>query len=87
MAKLNSNEPPVKLSHQTQAPGYATPEKAYAIRPKVVRTEKRPKYDRVQELIAYLHSLGDQEFTGFIKINYSQGSIGRVERFEEILRK
>lgn len=88
MVKPSSNEPPsLTLDRQTQAPGYATTEKAYAIRPKVVRAEKRVKNDRIRELIAYLNTLGDQEFTGYIKINYSQGSIGRVERFEEILRK
>jgi hypothetical protein len=64
-----------------------SPKKAYAIRSKVVPTEKSTNTDRLQQLMAYLLAIGGQDFTGYIKINYSQGSIGRVERFEEILRK
>jgi hypothetical protein len=37
--------------------------------------------------MAYLDSIRGQNFTGYIKVNFSQGSIGRIERFEEILRK
>ncbi len=64
-----------------------TPGKAYTLRTKVVPSEKSTQTDRLQQLMGYLLSLGDQDFTGYIKINYSQGSIGRVERFEEILKK
>ena len=50
-----------------------------------------PKQDdreqKFQKVIEYLASVPEQKFTGYIKINYSQGSIGRVERFEEILKK
>ncbi len=33
-----------------------------------------------------MESLTESEFTGYVKINFSQGSIGRVEKFEEILK-
>ncbi len=64
-----------------------TPKKAYTLRSKTVPSEKSIQADRFQQLMGYLIALGDQDFTGYIKINYTQGSIGRVERFEEILRK
>jgi hypothetical protein len=46
----------------------------------VIRTKKLDK------LIEHLHSIRGTEFTGFIKINFSQGNIGRIEKFEEILK-
>ena len=46
----------------------------------VIRTKKLDK------LIEHLHSMRGTEFTGFIKINFSQGNIGRIEKFEEILK-
>jgi hypothetical protein len=39
------------------------------------------------QLMEYLRAIKEEKFTGYIKINYSQGSIGRVERFEEILKR
>jgi hypothetical protein len=30
--------------------------------------------------------LTEQQFTGYIKVNFTQGGIGRVEKFEEILK-
>ena len=33
-----------------------------------------------------MESLLEAGFTGYVKINFSQGSIGRVEKFEEILK-
>jgi hypothetical protein len=30
--------------------------------------------------------MNEKEFTGYIKINFSQGGIGRIEKYEEILR-
>ncbi|MGD8652019.1 MAG: hypothetical protein PVF39_14450 [Desulfobacterales bacterium] len=38
-------------------------------------------------LMDYLRSLNEENFTGSIKINFSQGSIARVEKFEEISKK
>lgn len=39
------------------------------------------KHDRLLEI---LNTLSNFEFTGYIKINFSQGGIGRVEKFEEV---
>ena len=41
------------------------------------------KLDKLSELMVRLIT---EEFTGHIKINFSQGGIGRVEKFEEILK-
>ncbi|MDY6832587.1 MAG: hypothetical protein SWC96_12255 [Thermodesulfobacteriota bacterium] len=43
--------------------------------------------EKLERLAALLASLSEDRFTGYIKINYSQGSVGRVEKFEEILKK
>ncbi len=40
--------------------------------------------DRMKRLAETIRSLADGQFSGYIKINFSQGSIGRVEKFEEI---
>ena len=42
---------------------------------------------KLKALIEHLYSLKDGKFTGYIKVNYSQGAIARIEKFEEILRK
>ena len=69
-------------------PGEASgPETIYRVRTKMVRGVKGSPAEKLQRLIDYLTGVSDQEFTGYIKINYTQGSIGRVDRFEEILRK
>jgi hypothetical protein len=49
-----------------------------------VRMANSKKLDR---LLEYLKDLNEEKFTGSIKINFSQGSIARVERFEEISKK
>lgn len=41
------------------------------------------KYDRLME---FLKTSKANRFTGYIKINFSQGNIGRIEKFEEILK-
>ncbi len=46
----------------------------------------RPKMDKFHQLIKTLEKLMEDEFTGHLKINISQGGIGRVEKFEEILK-
>lgn len=63
------------------------PEVAYRVRPKVIQTAKPNRTDKLQRLISYLLSINDQKFTGYIKVNFTQGSIGRIEKFEEILSK
>jgi hypothetical protein len=50
-------------------------------------TKKNDKQvEKLEKLVEVMMSLMGQEFTGHIKINFSQGGIGRVEKFEEILR-
>jgi hypothetical protein len=40
--------------------------------------------DRLKRLIEALRILINEEFSGFIRINFTQGSIGRIEKFEEM---
>ncbi len=39
---------------------------------------------RMKELIETIRKLMQGEFSGYIKINFSQGSLGRVEQSEEL---
>ncbi|NLI81618.1 MAG: hypothetical protein GX443_08020 [Deltaproteobacteria bacterium] len=48
---------------------------------------KKPRQDKLTRLIAAIRELMELQFTGYIKINFTQGALGRVEKFEEILRK
>jgi len=49
--------------------------------------KKREKQlEKLEKLVEVLTSLMRDEFTGHIKINFSEGGIGRVEKFEEILK-
>jgi hypothetical protein len=43
--------------------------------------------DKLKKLMELLKSLIESKFTGYIKVNFNEGHIGRVEKFEEILRK
>jgi uncharacterized protein YwbE len=55
-----------------------------AIDIKILSDQKQAeKLDKLSELMVKLIT---EEFTGHIKINFSQGGIGRVEKFEEILK-
>ena len=40
--------------------------------------------DRMTKLIEVIRKLIEGEVTGYIKINFTQGSLGRIEKFEEI---
>lgn len=40
--------------------------------------------DKVTRLIEVIRKLVEGEFTGYVKINFSQGSLGRIEKFEEL---
>ena len=44
------------------------------------------KTEKLERLFKELERLVSENFTGYVKVNYSQGSIGRVEKFEEILK-
>jgi hypothetical protein len=41
---------------------------------------------KFKRLVEVLQDMIDKEFTGHVKINFSQGGIGRIEKFEEILK-
>ncbi len=43
--------------------------------------------EKLTRLIKHFNTLKEGKFTGYIKVNFSQGNIGRVEQFEEILKK
>lgn len=45
------------------------------------------KDDKLNRLSIVLQALQQEGFTGYIKINFTQGSVGRVEKFEEILKR
>lgn len=44
------------------------------------------KVSRLADLVGVIQEMTEKEFTGHIKINFSQGGIGRIEKYEEILR-
>jgi hypothetical protein len=54
---------------------------------KVIQKPKMKKSDKLKQLKDYLAGIRNENFTGYIKINFTQGNIGRVERFEEILKR
>lgn len=43
--------------------------------------------EKLTKIIDMIKALMDKKFTGYIKINFTRGTIGRVEKFEEILKK
>ena len=44
------------------------------------------KMARLADLVNVIQDMNENKFTGYIKINFSQGGIGRIEKYEEILR-
>ena len=42
------------------------------------------KMCRMTDLMKIIQEMNEQKFTGHIKINFSQGGIGRIEKYEEI---
>jgi hypothetical protein len=50
--------------------------------------KKKDKHiKKLEKLNEVMQDMLDGEFTGHVKINFSQGGIGRIEKFEEILRE
>ena len=47
---------------------------------------KTLKGEKLSRIIELMKTLADEKFTGYIKVNFSQGGIGRIEKFEEILK-
>jgi hypothetical protein len=43
--------------------------------------------EKAAKIIQMIKELMGKKFTGYIKINFARGSIGKVEKFEEILKK
>jgi len=43
--------------------------------------------DKLKRIRDTIMALMDKKFTGYIKVNFSRGSIGRIEKFEEILKR
>lgn len=43
--------------------------------------------DKLTKIIDMIETLMDKKFTGFIKINFTRGTVAKVEKFEEILKK
>ena len=52
-----------------------------------MKKSKNNQTDRLKELALYLKKLQTDGFTGYIKVNFSQGGIAKIEKFEEILKK
>lgn len=73
---MNGNSSYLHMSH-----GNRPSSKPVNIRPK-----GPSKANRLAELLTVLQEMTEKDFTGHIKINFSQGGIGRIEKYEEILR-
>ncbi len=52
-----------------------------------VHAVKEHMNEKQARLIELMNELKNRQFTGFIKINFSQGGITRIEQNEEILKK
>ena len=50
------------------------------------RDRKVCQLEKFRKLVDFLELIKEQNFTGYIKVNFPQGSIGRIEKFEEILK-
>ena len=48
------------------------------------KVAKLSREEKLRRLIKQIEALQESRFTGYIKLNFTQGSIGRVEKFEEI---
>ena len=57
------------------------------MRATIIEKPKERNVDKLTKLHEYLSSIRNENFTGYIKVNFSQGNVGRVEKFEEILKK
>lgn len=51
------------------------------------KNQKVCQLEKFQKLVEFLDGVKNQNFTGYIKVNFTQGSIGRIEKFEEILKQ
>ncbi len=51
-----------------------------------MKENKPTQQDRLHILIEYLKDIRKDEMTGYIKVNFNQGNICKIEKYEEILR-
>jgi hypothetical protein len=85
--KADGIQPSDQITRESNlTPPFPIAEMTMSVNPnnRLVKINKRSKINR---LIDYLQSMNDAKFTGYIKVNFSQGHIGRVEKFEEVLKK
>lgn len=54
---------------------------------KIAKSTGGNHHERLEKLYGALQALMANKFTGYLKLNFTQGTLGRVEKFEEILRK
>jgi len=52
-----------------------------------VRETERLPMEKLAKIIDMIKALMDKKFTGSVKISLSRGNVGKVEKFEEILKK
>jgi len=43
--------------------------------------------DKAKKIMETIKALMEKKFTGYIQVNFTHGSIGRIVKFEEILKK
>ncbi len=55
--------------------------------PVLMKNGKKIQIERLKKVALYLKELQVKKFTGYIKVNFSQGSIAKIEKFEEVLKK
>jgi hypothetical protein len=46
----------------------------------------RNRFKKLEFLKSEMEALIESGFTGYLKINFTQGNIARIEKFEEILK-
>lgn len=48
---------------------------------------KKKKVDKLTRVIDFIENFDDEKFSGFVRINFSQGNVGRVEKLEQVYKK
>jgi hypothetical protein len=49
--------------------------------------KKEKQFKKLDKLKDVIQGMIEEDFTGHVKINFTQGGIGRIEKFEEILKE
>ena len=52
-----------------------------------LKAEEKKKTDKLSKLWSLINDLAVDGFTGSITLHFSQGSVGRIEKYEELLKK